>query len=79
MGPERVYENGPKQYVGFEHGRLWIARLILPEGNRSSAGTTPVGRPPSPPQHPDANGNRGTPETTRPSSFTPPAQGSPDP
>eukprot|EP00971_Amphidinium_carterae_P248418 4931763-Amphidinium_carterae.1 len=88
MGPERVYENGPKQHVGYDQGRQWIARLVLPEVSRSSAGTTPLGRSSSPPQrtsvpvfgaqHPDANGNRGVPETTRPSSFTAPAQGSTD-
>eukprot|EP00971_Amphidinium_carterae_P106676 2113189-Amphidinium_carterae.1 len=27
MGPERVYENGPKQYVGYDHGRQWVARV----------------------------------------------------
>eukprot|EP00971_Amphidinium_carterae_P048882 963329-Amphidinium_carterae.2 len=84
MGPERVYQNGPKQYVGFDHGRQWIASLILPEVNR-----TPVGRPPSPPQgtsvpvfgaqQSDASGNRNAPETARPSSFAPPVQGTMDP
>eukprot|EP00971_Amphidinium_carterae_P293047 5818356-Amphidinium_carterae.1 len=88
MGPERVYENGPKQYVGYDHGRQWVARVVLPEVNRLSAGTTPLGRTPSPPQGasvpvfgaqtPDANGNSGTPETPRPSGFAAPAQGPTD-
>eukprot|EP00971_Amphidinium_carterae_P067996 1345755-Amphidinium_carterae.1 len=84
MGPERVYQNGPKQYVGFDHGRQWIASLILPEVSQPT-----VGRPPSPPQganvpvfgaqQSDASGNRTAPEAARPSSFIPPVQGTLDP
>eukprot|EP00971_Amphidinium_carterae_P150159 2976475-Amphidinium_carterae.1 len=45
MGPERVYQNGPKQYVGFDQGRQWIASLNVPEVSQSH-----IGRAPSPPK-----------------------------
>eukprot|EP00971_Amphidinium_carterae_P208938 4145054-Amphidinium_carterae.5 len=49
MGPERVYENGPKQYVGYDNGRQWIARVILPESGQSAIGTAQLGGSASPP------------------------------
>eukprot|EP00971_Amphidinium_carterae_P257283 5107523-Amphidinium_carterae.3 len=87
MGPERVCENGPKQYVGYVNGRQWIARVILPETSQPSTGTAPLARPASPPQatsvpvfgaqYPEAN-NTCPPDNSRPSGSATPAQGHAD-
>eukprot|EP00971_Amphidinium_carterae_P324943 6454973-Amphidinium_carterae.2 len=88
MGTERVYENGPKQYVGYDNGQKWIARVVLPEIVQTPAGTVPRVRSASPPQgtsvpvfgaqhseRAEPSDTRGQPDSSRTPGFTVPAQG----
>eukprot|EP00971_Amphidinium_carterae_P250688 4976564-Amphidinium_carterae.1 len=43
MGLERVYENCPVSYVGYDHGKQWVASVIRVENEHSDMGTAQTG------------------------------------
>eukprot|EP00971_Amphidinium_carterae_P278382 5526035-Amphidinium_carterae.1 len=72
---------------GYDYGRQWIARVVLPEVGQSSTGTAQVGRSASPPQasvpvfgaqHPEwkaeSSDTLGPPDNSRPPGFAAPLQ-----